>query len=371
MMILNNTYSSVFIGLILLSYSVISHAMQPVNAEGVQVSSAYFNSNIDVISETINMDVSEHFRKASHTVQYEIYNNQAGAQIPLFFNLHRGTRSVEYPTTNADINITVNGSPITVKNKENSVSKALFVNFFKSYIKEPDLRDLDIYDSKNYTNNLLDYVSFIETDLEVGYHTIIASYDVMPSYRDRSGITYEYSYDYRFIPIKLKQGSTNTSIHLNFDGITENVNVETFDDNYEKFTGIADDVLTFKKPLPDMVSYTYKRQFSGLVKVLVKGPFLGFFILFCVLAARWHIREIKKSSDLKFSSIIGYILIASLFIPFISIVSYTLYEFLVYTVIDAEIIDDMSTFFGTIAYFVLLLILAPFYAVFIYSKYYK
>lgn len=165
----------ILIGLVLLSYSISSYAMQSVSVEDNPASSAYFNSNIEVISENINIDVSEHFGEARYTVQYDIDNKQEGIQIPLFFNLHNGTRTVEYPTTNVSIDLTIDGKAVAVQKTTSSKNEILFDGFFKNYIKEPDLDDLDIYNSENYAGNLLDYVGFVVSDLSLARSSYYSS----------------------------------------------------------------------------------------------------------------------------------------------------------------------------------------------------
>lgn len=360
---------SILIALVFLSYSMLSYAMQPISVEGTSASSAYFNSNIEVISEDINIDVSEHFREARYTVQYEIHNKQAGTQIPLVFALYNDENNNEDLENIVALNISIDGNPVAVQNISSSQAKIDFDTFFKSYQIKP--YDYKMYLVEEGVNLFPDYVRFIEEELSVGYHTIVASYNAMPSYRDTSQLTYEYNYDYSFDPIRLKQGFANTTIRLNFDGPIENVSFQIFPDSKQDLTSIKEGAFTFKEDLPESIDFGYQRQFPAWVRVLVRGPAVGFFMLFCVLAARWHISEIKRTSDLKFSSIIGYMLIASVFIPFVSIFAYTLYECLAYSVIKAVIIDDMSKVFGTLAYVVLFLLLAPFYSLFIYYKYYR
>lgn len=360
---------SILIALILLSYSMLSHAMQPVSMEGTSVSSAYFKSNIDVLSENVYIDVSEHFKKAHFTVQYKIYNKKEGKQIPLLFVLYNDENATKNSKNNVALSVIVDGHIAAVQNISSSKKKIIYDDFFEGYQITP--YDYKINHIEDDISVFPDYTNFIEADLSVGYHNIVANYDAMPSYRDTNALIYDYNYDYSFDPIKLKQNFANTTVSLNFDGDIEKVNFQVFPDSERNLIELANNTITFEEDLPETINFSYQRQFPTWVEALVKGPALGFFILFCVLAARWHIKEIRKTSDLKLSSILGYISIASIFIPFISIIAYTIYRFLAYTIIKAQVIDDMLTVFGFLAYIILFLCLAPFYLAFIYYKYSK
>lgn len=357
-----NMFRSILIGLVFLSFSILSHSMQPINLEGTWVGSAYFNSEIDVISETIDIDVSEHFKKARFTVQYEIYNKKSGSQIPLLYVLHSDETATETSKNNVGLSISVDGHPATIRNIASSEPKLNFDDFFENYQIRP----------YGYRINVSpDYVDFIKANLSVGYHTIIVTYNAIPSYRDTNELTYEYNYDYSFDPIKLKQGFANTTISLNFDGAIENVSFQVFPDSEQDLTSVEDTTFTFKEDLPESIDFTYQRQFPNWVKVLVRGPALGFFIIFCVLFARWHIKEIKKTKDSKPSSILGYLFIASISIPLTSIIVYKTYRLLAYMTIKGQIIEDELIVLGFLGYVILCLFLAPFYSIFIYYKYYK
>lgn len=359
----------ILIGLVFLSFSILSHSMQPTSLEGTWVSSAYFNSDIDVISETIDIDVSEHFKKARFTVQYEIYNKQVGSQIPLLFALYNDETALEMPKNNVVLSISVDVHSATVQNIASSKTKINFDDFFGSYQIEP--YDYRIYFVEDGINVFPDYVSFIEADLSVGYHTIVATYDAMPSYRDTNELTYAYNFDYSFDPIKLKQGFARTRVNLNFDGDIEDVSFQVFPDSKQDLSNLKNSTISFEETLPEGINFSYQRQFPTWVKLLVRGPAVGFFTILCGLFAWWHIKEIKKLSDSKPASILGYILVASIFIPFISTLTYTLYRLLAYTIIKAQLIEDMFIVFGFLAYVILFLFLAPFYSIFIYYKYYK
>lgn len=359
-------FRCILIGLIFLSCSMFSHSMQPINMEGTEVSSAYFNSDINVLSEAIDIDVSEHFREARYTVRYEIYSKQAGSKIPLLFALYNDNNAVETVENNVALSITIDGHPAAIQKIASGKTEISFDRFFEGYQTEPD--DYRMYRVKDSGNGFPDHVSFIKADLSVGYHTIVATYNAVPSYRDTNRLTYQYSYDYSFDPIKLKQDFTNTTVNLNFDGAIEDVSFQMFPDSKQ---GLTNSRFIFKETLPEAIKFSYQRQFPSWVKMLVKGPALGFFIIFYVLFAWWHIKEVKKLSAPKPSSILGYVLIASIFIPFISIIAYTLYRWLAYFIIKAQVIEDMLIIFGFLGYVMLFLLLAPFYSAFIYYRYYK
>lgn len=190
-------------------------------------------------------------------------------------------------------------------------------------------------------------------------------------YRNKSEAAYEYSYDYQFKPIKLKQGFTNASVNLEVSSATKNINFQTFDANFQESTYVADDVITFEKLLPDMIAFTHERPFARTIKPSTKRPVWGFFILVFLLFARLHIKTIKSSAHLKPIDILFYVLVGLLVVPFISTIINMIYQALAYAIIDAEQMDNRSTFFGFVAFMLLFLIIAPFYSAFIYYNYYE
>lgn len=359
----------VLIGLLFLSHSIVSHAMQPVTVEGTTVGAAYFNSNINVISETTDIDVSERFRKAQFTVQYEIYNKQKGSQIPLLFALYDEQPVPDISKKNMALSISVDGHSHVIQNIASGETTIGFKDFFESYQTTPD--DYRMHLVEGSTNGFPNYVSFIKTDLSVGYHTIVATYDAMPSYRDNNELTYEYSYSYSFEPIKLKQDFASTTVHLTFDGDIEDVSFQVVPDVKQDLTRATNIGIVFDENLPDVVIFSYQRQFSDWVKILVIGPSLGFFILFYIVFIRWHTKAVKNMSNLKPLSTLWYVLSGSMLVPLISMTCYVLYESLAYNLMGEQKIDDMRNFFGLLAYVMLFLCLAPFYSAFIYFKYYK
>lgn len=360
---------SVLIGLLCLSHSMVIHAMQPVSVEGTSVSSAYFNSNIDVISETVNIDISEHFRAAHFTVQYEVYIRQLTTQVPLMFALYDNKLATDTSNNNVAMSITVDGNPVAVQTITSSENEIKFDDFFESYNIKPT--GFEIQRVEDNTNIFPDHVSFIKSDFSVGYHTIIATYDARPSYRDNNELTYEYSYDYSFKPIKLKQNLASTTVNLNFQGAIENVSMQVFANGFQDLTGVSNGTVTFRETLPDTIYLSYQRQFSDLVETLIVWPIFGVFILLYIIFSRWHIKSIKDASHSKPLSILWYVLMGSVLVPLASITFIVLNESLIYKAIGAQKIEDMRHFFGFFSYIILFLILAPFYSIFIYIRYYR
>ncbi len=74
--------------LFLLSHSVFSYAnMASPTIDGTNTSTAYTSKDIDILSETININIDKGFNQANYDVTYEIYSAEEGYRIPLVFEV--------------------------------------------------------------------------------------------------------------------------------------------------------------------------------------------------------------------------------------------------------------------------------------------
>lgn len=98
----------VVLSLLILSCSAVVQAMEPVGYSGTWASAAYFNNAIDVISETVNIDITDDANNAGYKVSYKLYNNREGLQFPLVFEVFD-----EFGQSN-EFEITVDGQSVPV-----------------------------------------------------------------------------------------------------------------------------------------------------------------------------------------------------------------------------------------------------------------
>lgn len=80
----------IVLGLLLLSCSAVVQAMEPVKFSGTWAKSAYFNNDIDVISETVEIDIDITDNATTndrYVVTYELYNRHEGLTLPAVFEV--------------------------------------------------------------------------------------------------------------------------------------------------------------------------------------------------------------------------------------------------------------------------------------------
>lgn len=78
----------IILGLLLLSHSMFSYAnMASPTIDGTNASTAYSSKDIDILSETININIKKGFHEADYDITYEIYSDKEGKRIPLIFDV--------------------------------------------------------------------------------------------------------------------------------------------------------------------------------------------------------------------------------------------------------------------------------------------
>ena len=300
------------IGLLLLSCAVSSQAMEPVTYSGTWASAAYFNKNIDVISETVDIDVIEDTNNDSYTVTYELYNNREGLQFPLVLEVFDGLDSFEKSN---DFKISIDGQSVPA---EVLAEGDTVVDTADFYYPSTDTGGKTFRAQSKYIN----------VDLSQGLHTVIATYDVHPHYYG-SDWTARHTYSYSLKPMQQSdiqsqqfQGSTVT---LNFDGNTDYVTVNI--DN-EKAALPANQPLYFNDNLAKEIDFIIQKPLSPLAKVLTAiSPFIAFIALFAL--GILHLRMMSRREETQPENRWVVILTGGFLVPFLSLIAY--YIFLLVT----------------------------------------
>lgn len=292
------------LGLFLLSWSVSSQSMEPVGYSGTWASAAYFNNAIDVISETVNIDITEDANNASYTVSYKLYNNREGLQFPLVFEVFD-----EFGQSN-EFEITVDGQSVpvvTVTEDNNGLETSDF------YMPANTGLEQFRADSK-----------YINLDLSSGLHTITATYDVQPHYYG-SDWTARHTYSYSLKPRQQSdtqsqqfQGSTVT---LNFYGDADHVTVDI--DN-EKTALPANQPSYFNDNLAKEIDFIIQKPLNPLTKFLTAAsPLIAIISLFILGAL--HLRMISRGKGAQPESHWSAMLLGGFLVPLLSFIIYYIY----------------------------------------------
>ncbi|WP_201615172.1 hypothetical protein [Psychrobacter sp. JCM 18902] len=293
------------LGLFLLSWSVSSQSMEPVHFSGTWASAAYFNNAIDVISETVNIDITDDANNAGYTVSYKLYNNREGLQFPLVFEVFD-----EFGQSN-EFEITVDGQSVpvvTVTEDNNGLETSDF------YIPANTGLEQFRADSK-----------YINLDLSSGLHTITATYDVQPHYygSDWTGIS---TYSYSLVPMKESVSDDKqfkgSFIKLNFNGSLDYISIGI---DGTKNTLPSNNQWHFKDNLTKEIDFTIQAPLNPVAKVLTAvSPFITISFALFVLGGL-HLRMMKRRQQAQPETLWTVMLVGGFLVPLLSLIIYYLY----------------------------------------------
>ena len=293
------------LGLFLLSWSVSSQSMEPVGYSGTWASAAYFNNAIDVISETVNIDITDDANNAGYTVSYKLYNNREGLQFPLVFEVFD-----EFGQSN-EFEITVDGQSVpvvTVTEDNNGLETSDF------YMPANTGLEQFRADSK-----------YINLDLSSGLHTITATYDVQPHYygSDWTGIS---TYSYSLVPMKESVSDDKqfkgSFIKLNFNGSLDYISMGI---DGMKNTLPSNNQWHFNDNLAKEIDFIIQAPLNPVAKVLTAvSPFITISFALFVLGGL-HLRMMKRRQQAQPETLWTVMLVGGFLVPLLSLIIYYLY----------------------------------------------
>ena len=293
------------LGLFLLSWSVSSQSMEPVGYSGTWASAAYFNNAIDVISETVNIDITDDANNAGYTVSYKLYNNREGLQFPLVFEVFD-----EFGQSN-EFEITVDGQSVpvvTVTEDNNGLETSDF------YMPANTGLEQFRADSK-----------YINLDLSSGLHTITATYDVQPHYygSDWTGIS---TYSYSLVPMKESVSDDKqfkgSFIKLNFNGSLDYISMDI---DGTKNTLPSNNQWYFNDNLAKEIDFIIQAPLNPVAKVLTAvSPFITISFALFVLGGL-HLRMMKRRQQAQPETLWTVMLVGGFLVPLLSLIIYYLY----------------------------------------------
>ena len=175
----------IILGLLLLSHSMFSYAnMASPIIDGTNASTAYSSKDIDILSENIDINITEGFNQADYDVTYEIYSAKEGDRIPLVFEVFDSIGN----DADKSFIVEVDGQavPVLINYDYESHSKSL-----------PAYYDPETDTAVQFNND----AKYFEINLSEGNHVINVKYSAYPTI-NRSDWTNQYIYSYSLKPAK-------------------------------------------------------------------------------------------------------------------------------------------------------------------------
>lgn len=288
------------LGLLSLSISIFSYAnmASPID-EGTTVSTAYSSKDIDILSETIDINIDKGFNQADYDVTYEIYSAKEGYLIPLVFEVF------DLIGNDADKSflVEVDGQavPVLINYDYKSQSKSL-----PAYYDPETDTAVQFYSSAKY----------FEVNLSEGKHVITVQYSAYPTI-DRSYWTNQYIYQYSLKPAKSWKSFGDLTINLKINdelkyletNLGKPVGGKITTDSKWYFDRIPNDVLEISyHPLPSF-------WIQGLINVDGRVVFLGLIVLFGFI----HYRLLRSSREKRSKKANVILWLGIVIVPFLAL----------------------------------------------------
>lgn len=267
--------------------------------DGTNTSTAYSSKDIDILSETININIDKGFNQANYDVTYEIYSAEEGYRIPLVFEVFDCVGS----HVDDSFIVEVDGQvvPVLINYDYESQSKSL-----PAYYDPETDTAVQFNDSAKY----------FEVNLSEGNHVINVQYSAHPTI-DRSHWTNQYIYSYSLKPAKSWKSFGDLTINLKINdelkyletNLGEPVGGKITTDSKWHFDRIPKDVLEISyHPLPR--SWTQ-------VLINVDGRII-FFVLMALLGSIHY--KLLRGSHKKQSKKVSVILwLGIVTVPFVAL----------------------------------------------------
>ncbi len=293
--------------------------------EGTLGSNAFSSRDIDIIKEKISVNIDKDFKTAFYKIDYYIYANFSGKQIPLLFN------AIDYSDY---FRVWVDGEEILLKDipdEYTNSSNSIFSKFTNS---------LEIRWNENERNQYeLSDLKYFETNLIKGEHKISVEY-VASVFINKLDWIKEYSFDYSLLPAKNWKSFGVLEITINANDFGKTITTNLGQPDSGKLETIA--IWNFDKLPVDYFTITYKPQMTSFTKALIEiGP-IGLTLIIFLLFTLIHLMCIKQYRKKKPTGKSWVVVVGSIFIPLIILIAY-MYTF---RLIDYTIGNDASRYHG-------------------------
>ena len=258
----------IILGLLLLSNSMFSYAnMASPIIDGTNASTVYSSTDIDILSETININIKKGFYEANYDITYEIYSDKGVERVPLVFEVFEDHISDD---SDKSFIVEVDGQkvPVLINYDYESHSKSL-----------PAYYDPETDTAVQFNND----AKYFEINLSKGNHVIKVNYAAHPTI-DRSNWTNQYIYRYSLKPAKTWKSFGNLTVTLKIadesqylkTNLGESLGGALQADSKWVFDHIPNDVLEISYRQPPSSLAQWLIDLDGRVVFLVSMMLLGF-----------------------------------------------------------------------------------------------
>ena len=298
---------------------------------GTMSGSAISSKDINILSEKIVVKIDESFRTAKFVVEYNIHSDFSGEQIPLLFFAkgYEGRFSVWMDDEIVDV------YDITDKFVEDSGLAGF------SELLEKGEHDITIYWTKgagSFYN--ISEIKYFATDIERGNHKIRVEY-IAGVWANVSGWIKEFSFRYSLSPAKYWKSFGSLEIIVEQEGAVKPILTNLGEPNEKE---IKSKNTWFFNELPDeYIEISYIPTPNKLAKILISITPLGISIIVTILLCMIHffatLRYRQKNRTKNYSLVV---VIGSVFIPFLSLLSFVCS----FNLIDYVIGEDAGRYHG-------------------------
>jgi len=305
---------------------------------GTSSSTAISSKEINILEEKIYVTIDSNFETARFIVDYYIYADKSGKQIPLLFD------AADYK---GDFKIFVDDKAIELQDISDvykKISNTPFDNFTNSFKTDDYDSTLDVIEIKWDETSTSEYrigdLKYFETELTKGEHHIHVEY-IAKAWTDVSGWAKIYSFRYSLSPAKFWKSFGDLEITIDATESRKSIATNLGKQNFGKLDSIA--IWNFTKLPADFIKIEYNPKLSKLSQILISIDAFGLMLVFGFLLTIIHILIIikhrKNNLDKKFSLVV---IIGSLIIPFIVLLSLMFF----YDLIDNTIGKDAGRHHG-------------------------
>lgn len=307
----------------LLSFLIYLHSygnMASPYKQGTITASAICSSNIDVLSERLNIILSKNLDSTYYEVQYNVYVDTAGKQIPLLFVAHNYAGYFK---------VTVDGKSTNVTNATFITDSQIIATFDPAI--QPDRSVKIQWDAVNASYYKLNDLVYFEADLTTGLHQISVTYTAVAWVHHQKWIK-QYEHKYSLSPAKYWRSFKTLEINL-----IANAPPGTITTNLPPPAGGGIDgaaYWTFNTLPDDYVEVTYTPVVSTTAQRLINISPSGLALMALVLMTTFHIYLLRRCRTKTLLWTYRHVLIAGgITVPFFALfIHFLSYGFIGYVI---------------------------------------
>ncbi len=271
---------------------------------GTLVTSPFTSKYVAITHENIAIKINRDFSIATYTIEYHIYSEKKGLQIPLLFY------ASEYLD---DFTVTIDGLPVTIKPYNIGDVLTNFDTIFNAHFNENLSVKTDDY-TEQFSLNKKDFLYF-ETAISEGNHVIKVTYKATPWSYDETWLT---NYTFRYALAPAKYWKSFGSLQIVLDATEFKNPIKTNLGNVTNGDLNTLSKWTFDELPSDFIEISFNPKMSTWAQFLISMDTFGislFISLFLVLVHFYAISKYRKKNLKKtFSPVV---LIGSFIIPFL------------------------------------------------------